>query len=149
QLVDELVDAAGGNTQGNGERRGGTGLTFQAPARLLTGDPSLTFAFYEEEGSAEVGDTEGALVVTLVGAVPAGMGQPVVEIDPALYDAQPWQPPGDTQKAGDVFHYVYKRKAGPGPEGSYLSAANGQNIPGRTVRLPALDILQRQDAWST
>ncbi|CAJ3254289.1 LysM domain-containing protein [Burkholderia pseudomallei] len=149
QLVDELVEAAGGNTQGNGERRGGTGLTFQAPARLLTGDPSLTFAFYEEEGSAEVGDTEGALVVTLVGAVPAGMGQPVVEIDPALYDAQPWQPPGDTQKAGDVFHYVYKRKAGPGPEGSYLSAANGQNIPGRTVRLPALDILQRQDAWST
>ncbi|MET5115296.1 hypothetical protein AAHH79_33535, partial [Burkholderia pseudomallei] len=95
------------------------GLTFQAPARLLTGDPSRTFAFYGGEGSAEGGATEGALVGSLVGAVPAGMGQPVVELDPALYDAQPGQPPGDTQKAGDVFHYVYQRKAGPGPEGSY------------------------------
>ncbi|MDQ7981740.1 Ig-like domain-containing protein [Paraburkholderia sp. SARCC-3016] len=149
QLVDELVDAAGGNTQRNGALSGGAGLTFPAPVRLVTGDPPLTFAFYVEEGSAQVGDTEGALVVTLTGTVPPGMGQPVVEIHPARYDAQPWQPPGDTQDSGDVFHYVYKLKAGPGPDGSYLTAADGQTIPGRTVRLPALDILQRQDAWST
>ncbi|MCU9952106.1 LysM peptidoglycan-binding domain-containing protein [Burkholderia sp. BKH01] len=150
RLVGDLVQAAGGGDSTGGERdSAGPGLRFAPEPRLLTGDPTLTYAFFVEEGSARVGDTEGALVVSLSGAVPDGMGRPVVDVNPAIYEAQEWMPTGGTSGPVDRIYYVYKLKAGPGPDGAYLTAANGQTIPDRTVRLPALDILQRQDAWST
>ncbi|MGC3028960.1 LysM peptidoglycan-binding domain-containing protein [Burkholderia sp. DN3021] len=150
QLVDDLVRAAGGGASTESERdSAGPGLRFAPQPRSLVGDPALTYAFFVEEGSARVGDTEGALVVSLAGAVPDGMGRPVVDVNPAIYEAQEWMPTGGASGPVDRIYYVYKLKAGPGPDGAYLTAANGQTIPDRTVRLPALDILQRQDAWST
>jgi LysM repeat protein len=144
RLVDDLVRAAGG-----AHESAGPGLRFAPQPRARAGDPLLTYAFIVEERSARVGDTERALVVSLSGAVPEGMGAPVVEVDPARYAAEPWTPTDGAAGETDRFHYVYRRKAGPGPDGAYLTAADGQAIAERTVRLPALDILERQDAWST
>jgi hypothetical protein len=63
---------------------------------------------------------------------------PVGSASPAC-DGQPLD--GKTR-----FGFIYEIKATPG---QYLSAADGQAIAQRDVVLSQMDILQRQDAWST
>ncbi|MFL5539885.1 MAG: peptidoglycan-binding protein LysM, partial [Longimicrobiaceae bacterium] len=148
QLVDELVAAAGG---GSAQVEGvePMGLVFRAPPRTLMGTPDLTFTFYIEEGEVDFGDTRDALLVRLVGAVPAGIDPPQVLVSPDLYEVESYPATQGPCAEPDTLCFVYRIKAGPGPSGSYLTAADGQTITDRTVVLPDMDILQRQDAWST
>jgi hypothetical protein len=44
---------------------------------------------------------------------------------------------------------VQRRQARHPGRGEYLTQAEGQQIPERTLVLPSLDVLQRQDAWAT
>ncbi len=132
-LACDIIDAAGA-----------AGLALRGHRAELRGAPGLTFSFHVEEGSASVKGTEDALLVTLVGDVPPGIGIPSVLIQPDLYDAVPYAPP--VPVAGRLS-YVYRIKGA--PDERYLTAADGQAIADRVLRLPALDVLQRQDALTT
>jgi hypothetical protein len=68
-----------------------------------------------------------------------------VLIDPEHYDFEPYHEPHFGCDQPDHFCFVYKNRA----TGRYLSDKDGQSVPDRQVVLPDLDILQRQDAWST
>lgn len=145
-LLERLTTAANGGAQ---HGPAGPGLRFAAQAPALSGAPALTYAFHVEEDSAQVGDTPGALVVHLVGEVPAGMGTPKVSIEPERYDAVRWTPPGVPAAGPTRISYVYRCKAPQTGGATYLSAEQGQGIGARSVHLPGLDILQRQDASAT
>ena len=132
ELSNDLLDAA---------RSSGLALT---SSRRAGGSPALTYAFTLEESFVAVGEDPAALLVTLVGDVPSGMGTPVVDIEPATYEAVP--PPVTPPVAGQTS-YVYRLR-GSDPA-KYLPAADGQAISARTLRLPGLDILQRQSAKTT
>jgi hypothetical protein len=115
----------------------GAALAVESP-RLRAGIAALAYAFQIDEGSADL-DGVQALLVTLVGAPPAGIGDPDVLVDPARYDAEP------RPAVEGSFAFVYKDRA----TGQYLTAADGQMIPGRTIVLPAMDVLERQDTKPT
>jgi hypothetical protein len=137
QLMNDIVVAASA-----------PGLVIGAPPRGLGGAPDLTFSFFIEEGIVEA---TGALLVSLVvvGSLPDGLQSPTVLVDPRNYDCVPYAgTPDDGTYCDETGRYcfVYKQKDAPG---DYLTAAVGQAVAGRTVVLPGLDILQRQDAWST
>jgi LysM repeat protein len=123
---------------------GANGLVAAPRGRPYAGTRKLTYHFYVQEGAIDIGATAGALLVTMVGALPDGIGAPRLLVDPDRYDCIPYTPPGGASP--DCFAFVYQKK-GAGPA-AYLSAADGQTIADRTVVLPAMDILQRQDAWT-
>ncbi|MEW2354556.1 LysM domain-containing protein [Spirillospora sp. NPDC029432] len=117
-----------------------TGLIVEAIRPSVTGGTSYEFSI--DEGSVDVGDTPNALLVTITGAPPAGVGVPVVRIDDERYEPVPYT----TGEDGPVM-YVYRTRGG--PEGRYLTAANGQAIPDRTVVIPGLHLLEQQDALAS
>jgi len=126
-----------------------TGLVMAERGKGYTSDEKLKYNFYIQECSVEVGSTQAALLVTLIGKPPEGIGTPVVYVDPANYDCEPYSSQdckNEDCNQTDRFCFVYKKK---GSNNEYLSAKIGQTIPERQVMLPNMDILQRQDAWST
>ena len=76
---------------------------------------------------------------------PPGRRRPRVLIDPEHYDLEPYHKPHFGCDQPDHFCFIYKNRG----TGRYLSDKDGQTVPDRQVVLPDLDILQRQDAWST
>jgi len=127
----------------------GNALLVAPKPRRLTGTADLTYTFFVEEGSVELDDPKNptrkvrALLVSVVGQPPPGVGTPQVLIEPATYQATPYNEgecDGKTRFCYTYFDPIV---------GEYLSAADGQKIAERSVVLPAMDILQRQDAWAT
>jgi hypothetical protein len=127
----------------------GKALLVPSTPRRLSGAPSLTYTFFVEEGSVELDDPKEpgkkvrALLVSIVGEPPSGIGTPTVLIEPGTYQAKPYASAECDGKAR--FCYVYYDPA----TDTHLSAADGQKIGARSVALPGMDILQRQDAWAT
>jgi hypothetical protein len=123
----------------------GGALVAKNPPRRLGGSNAETYSFSIQEGSIERADpddpkkTVNALLVTIVGAPPAGIGTPVV-----LIDSQIWTPTL-YESDGTTFSYYYFDPVA----NKYLLAQDGQRIADRTVSLPSMDILRRQDAWAT
>jgi hypothetical protein len=136
------------------------GLNFFAKPRRFFGTQSLKCDFYIQECGIQYGSQDSVLLVSFVfvGALPADMGPPSVVIDSKTYTVRPYPPstlpPGSASPACDGqsidnqtrFGFIYELAATPG---QYLSAADGQAIAQRDVVLTQMDILQRQDAWST
>ncbi len=139
-MVDWIITAAGG-TRADAE---GMGLVMHGPRKRLAGTLDLTYAFRIEEGFAVI-DDQRALRVNLIGQPPAGIGVPVVLIDPDHYNCIPFLKPDADCDKPDRFCFVYQNKT----TGRYLNDTDGQRIPERNVVLQDMDILQRQDAWST
>jgi hypothetical protein len=139
QLVDAVVSAASG-----------AGLVAAPARRGFVGTDGLDYAFVIEEGAVQLDSAEEALLVTLVGAPPAGMDAPQVLVDAADYECVPYQPAGNAESPDcgppDRSCFVYRRRDVQPAE--YLGAAAGQAIADRTVVLRRMDVLQRQDAWA-
>jgi LysM repeat protein len=137
-MVSDVTDAAQG-----------AGLVMAERPKPFTSTGVEHFNFYIKESSVHVGSTRAALLVTLVGKPPEGIGRPVILVDPGNYDYELYNGNDCKEKKfnqTDRFCFVYKKK---GTNDEYLSAADGQAISDRRVVLPEMDILQRQDAWST
>jgi LysM repeat protein len=125
------------------------GLVMQASQVPERGDPALKYSFYIQECSvkAEGDPRDGALLVTLVGKRPDGIGLPWVKIgDPEYHPERYHGNDCSNNTCDDVsqFCFVYADK-----DGQYLSAEKGQTISDRTVELPDLDLFQRQNAQAT
>jgi LysM repeat protein len=138
KMVSDVTDAAQG-----------AGLVMAERPKPFTSTDVEPFNFYIQECSVDVGSPQAALLVTLVGKPPEGIGQPVILVDQDNYDYELYTGNDCEDKdcnQTDRFCFVYKKK---GTDDEYLSAADGQATPDRRVVLPEMDILQRQDAWST
>ena len=128
---------------------GETGLAVATPAPALAGADTLTYAFQITEDSIELDDPTdpnqkvSALLVTIDGALPAGVSTAVLDIDPDHYEPQRYEK--DTSPPS-LIKYVYVTREAPH---HYLTLAQSQTIPGRILTLPSLDVMQRQDAWSS
>ncbi|BAI76249.1 hypothetical protein AZL_d04230 (plasmid) [Azospirillum sp. B510] len=133
EMVGDIVEASGG---GNSFR-----VAAASPSAGV-GDPSLSYAFTVAESSVDHGQTRDALLVTIIGAPPAGIGVPVILVAPDLYEAVLISAPDGASS----FSYVYRRRDG---DDVYLSAGDGQSIADRTIELPGMNILQRQDAQTS
>jgi LysM repeat protein len=113
----------------------------------LGGSVAESYSFHIEESSLQRPDpkdpsrTVNVLLVTIVGAPPEGVGTPVVRIE--KYTAMPLTGPGCDGTTRFCYYYFDTTA------NEYLLYADGESTPGRQVVLPAMDILQRQDAWST
>jgi hypothetical protein len=127
-MVGWIADAAGPH-----------GLTAKARPRRVTGEEKLAYAFTIVEGSGQVEDVGDALIVTLTGAPPDGIGAPSVLIEG--YDTQLLPGSGE-----GTYRFAFRRD---GPPPTYLVAAAGQAIPGRSIVLPGMDVLDRQDAHTS
>ncbi|GAA2399341.1 LysM peptidoglycan-binding domain-containing protein [Actinomadura vinacea] len=117
-----------------------SGLVVEAAHLSAAG--GTVYEFTIDEGSVDVGATPHALLVTVTGAPPTGVGVPVVLIDDERYEPEP-----HTTGEDGRFGYVYRARGG--PEGRYLTAASGQAIPDRTVVIPGLHLLEQQDALAS
>ncbi|SFD59816.1 LysM domain-containing protein [Chitinophaga sp. CF118] len=124
ELLSQVVTAAQGNM-----------LTMPGSNSRLTSTEVLPYTFYIQEGSATVDEVQ-ALIVSVHGLPPDGIGQPLVDIKG--YERHAY-----TQICAGNFCYYYMK------DGAVLSAAAGQVIPDRTVIIPAMNILARQDAATT
>ncbi|MEA2422158.1 MAG: hypothetical protein QOF55_1257, partial [Thermoleophilaceae bacterium] len=122
------------------KKAAGGGLRFERPAPALVGDDLLIYSFTVDEGIISL-DGDDALLVTLTGALPPGVGSAKLCI-PGGYEAvAPPEPPAACGEPNTQC-FVYTADGG----ATYLSAADGQKIADRTIELDGLDILQRQDA---
>ena len=77
---------------------------------------------------------DDALLLRLKGHPPEGIGKPTVSIEG--YETEAFEENGD-------FCFKFKK------DGTYLPASKGRAIADRRVTLPGLNILERQDAWSS
>ena len=123
---------------------GDHGLTAAAAAAPRVGTESLTYHFEIAESAVTVGTTQGAQLVRLTAALPPDVGEPNVDIPG--WTAHLFEPTGAVED--DVRHFVYAR-AGTGGTPTYLLNADAQKIPQRTLVLPGLGVLARQDAQTT
>lgn len=113
----------------------GGGLRAAALGPRIVGIAAEPYNFIVEESSSTIDGVE-ALVVTILGAPPDGIGTPSVAI--ASFTTTPLSSePG-------VYSFSFT-----GSDGKPLEAAKGQAIGPRTILLPDMQVLQRQDAWST
>jgi LysM repeat protein len=134
KMVTQIADATGPE-----------GIAAAAVPARLTGAEGLGYSFAISETSGTAGTTQDALIVVLVGTPPDGIGTPSVLVDPTDYHCV--LQPAALGDAEGTYRFAY-RKLG-GGEGDYLLAKAGQTTPARTVVLPDMDVLKRQDAWST
>lgn len=125
-IVQRIVDASAG-----------TGMTMASAPRLRGSNVAEPYLFRLKEGSGTVGSETEALVVTIIGKPPSGIDDPVVEIPGFATQAYTGTCQGD-------FCFYFEDG-----DGKPLSAAVGQGIGPRTVLLPKMNILQRQDAETT
>jgi hypothetical protein len=116
----------------------GSGLTVSPTPPRLVGDPDLTFAFSVSESVVAL-DGGDALLVTVDGALPRGVGGVEVLVADETYACTPY---GEATPASRGF--VYRDRV----TGAYLSARVGQAVPDRTVVVSDLDVFERQDAWA-
>jgi LysM domain len=122
-----------------------TALAFSRPVPALVGTDELAYAFDVSEGFTDLPGPDGptgtvrALLVTLHGRVPAGIDAPSILIEPGRYEVRPH--PVDLPDAYGCCYFDTET-------GTYLTEADGQKIPARTMVLPGLDVFQRQDAWA-
>ncbi|MCF6404889.1 LysM peptidoglycan-binding domain-containing protein [Chitinophaga filiformis] len=123
-LVSQVVNVAKSNM-----------LTMPQGNTRYTSTDVLPYTFYIQEGSATINDTQ-ALIVSVHGLPPEGIGLPLVDI--AGYQRQVYT----DACTGDCCYYYTK-------DGQPLPAATGQVIQDRTVIIPAMNILARQDAATT
>ncbi|MGZ3521614.1 MAG: hypothetical protein ACXVAG_11580 [Vulcanimicrobiaceae bacterium] len=126
------------------DRAENNGLTVPAPRSMKAGPLDLTFVFYVQEGIIEYGATKDALLVELVVSAFGGIDDAWVVVDLAGYVAEKISTKtsgGETRIA-----FVYRKD---GTTDEYLPASIGQATPNRSIQLRGLDILQRQDAWTT
>src|SRR5262249_38449659 len=126
------------------------GLVMKPRIAPQLGDPALKYPFHIQECAVKAPSDprDGALLVTLVGTRPQGVGMPWVQVGDPAYHAERYHG-ADCSGSGvcdDIsqFCFVYADK-----DGKYLSAARGQTIVARTVELPDLDLFQRQNAQTT
>lgn len=125
------------------------GLVMAPRALPLRGDPALKYSFYIQECSVKAaGDPrDGALLVSIVGKRPAGIGLPWVQVGDTAYRAERYYGAdcsNHTCNDVDQFCFVYLDQ-----DNQYLSAEKGQTIADRIVELPELDLFQRQNAQAT
>lgn len=132
EMVGAIVEASGG---------GGSFRLARPMTSTGIGDPSLSYTFTVAESSIDYGQTRDALMVTIIGAPPDGIGTPVILVAPD--SCEPVRIDGG---AADSVSYVYRRR---GTGNEYLPAGDGQSIADRTIELPGMNILQRQDARTT
>ncbi len=123
-LVSQVVTAAQGNT-----------LVMPGSSMRLASSEVLPYTFYIQEGSATIDEVQ-ALIVSVHGLPPDGVGQPLVDI--TGYERHLYT----NACTGDCCYYYTK-------DGLVLPAATGQVIQDRTVIIPAMNILARQDAATT
>lgn len=116
---------------------GGGGLVMAQQPRLRGSNQAEPYLFRLKEGAGTVGSETEALVITIIGTPPEGIGNPTVEIPG--YTTQPY-----TGTCNGDFCFYFEDD-----QGEPLSAAVGQGIGPRTVVLPNMNILQRQDAETT
>lgn len=111
-------------------------MSLRAHAGLRAGPGQAPYAFSVSEDHIDETNPDGkaveALLVTLTGLPPSGIGDPTVDIEG--YTAQ-----RQSTSAGYTFTYV-------DGTGFYLPAAVGQTIAKRTISLPGLNILSAQNA---
>ncbi|WP_440134761.1 LysM peptidoglycan-binding domain-containing protein [Chitinophaga sancti] len=110
-------------------------LVMPANSKLLSSIEVLPYSFYIQEGIATINEVQ-ALIVSLHGLPPEGIGEPVVNI--MGYECHTYT----GACFGDYCYYYTK-------DGKVLSASEGQVIQDRTVVIPAMNILARQDASTT
>lgn len=127
----QMVSAVTGVAQGGG-------LIMPSYSKQFASAGAPPYVFSIQEGSAMIDSTE-ALLVTIHGQPPEGIGTPLVLVHPLHYEVQSYS--GTCE--GD-YCYWFKSKS----DGTPLRAADGQIIADREVVLTEMDILQRQDAWS-
>ncbi|HET7015008.1 MAG TPA: hypothetical protein VFI65_13920 [Streptosporangiaceae bacterium] len=116
----------------NGAAAGPTGLAM--PEAGPGASSATDFEFEVVEGA-----DDGNLLVTIFPGAFPGVGTPVIDI--AGYKAEPAEP---AIEGG--LSYIYESKL---ESGHYLSQAQGQQIADRTLVLPDLDVLRRQNAWAS
>ena len=125
QIVSRIVTASAG------------GMQMSKPAALRVSNTVAPYVFRLQEGVGTVGAETEALVITIIGKPPSGVGDPWVEI------------PNHTTHVylgtchGDFCYYFVDEGGVP------LAASIGQGIGSRTVTLPKMNILERQDAETT
>lgn len=123
-LMSQVVNAAQGNA-----------MAMSHHNNRLFSTQVLPYVFYIQEGSATVEEVQ-ALIISVHGLPPEGVGQPLVNIEG--YERHNYE-----QGCTGDFCYYYTQN------GVVLPAALGQTIPERTVVIPAMNILARQDAATT
>ena len=113
------------------------GFRFAELTNLHRSNAAEPYYFSVKEGSATVDREKDALVITLIGSPPLGIGNPTVTI------------PGYTTKIytgtcnGDFCFYFVDAQSNP------LKAEAGQRIAPRILTLPRMNILARQDVETT
>lgn len=125
-MVGHVIAAAANNS-----------LIMSPTSRLRTSNVAEPYLFSLREGSGTVADEPDVLVITIVGSPPAGIDNPSVKIPGYTTQTYPGTCHGD-------FCFCFEDG-----DGKPLSAAIGQGIGPRTVILPKMNILQRQDAETT
>ena len=123
-LVAHIVTAAQGN-----------GLLMAPPQPKKGSNEVLPYLFNIQEGSETIDDVQ-ALIVSVQGVPPDGIGTPVVNI--AGYEPQVY-----TGLCTGNYCYYYTKN------GAILPASEGQTIQERSIQLPGMNILARQDAATT
>lgn len=127
----------------------GDGLRVHAGRPRLTGTDAAPYPFHIEEKTRTFEDADGnqvsAWVVSIVSdnGPPVGLSErPYVLVDGFDRD-QTILIPGLSDDATGIYAYTYRDADGP------LTGSRAQTIPGRSVVLPGLQILARQDAMTT
>jgi len=128
-MVDDVTKAASAS---------GMVVSRQQPRYASAEELNYSFSIREQE--ATINGTDSAQVVVIVGDSPIDMDAPQVLIAPDDYDIQSYD--GDYE---GLCAYWYKSRS----DGTPLLAAAAQSITARQVVLGSLNVLQRQDAWST
>jgi hypothetical protein len=114
-----------------------TNLVAERSARSHVGTSAANYAFVISEAAGRVeGYDYDVLVVTIAGAPPEGISPPSVTI--AGYTTKTFA----TTPATFSFYFL-------DGDDKPLRNAIGQTIGDRTVVLPEMQVLQRQDAWSS
>jgi hypothetical protein len=108
-------------------------FTMPAPMALYQSNAVASpYLFALSEGKALIGAVD-ALIISIDNAVPEGISPPIVSLD--LCTTYPY-----TEKCVGAYCYYFKDA-----EGKIVSATDGQQKPNRTIILPGMNILARQD----
>lgn len=113
------------------------GMQMAKPASVRVSNSVDPYIFQLREGFGTVGAETEALVITIIGEPPEGVGDPLVEI--TGYTTRDYT----GQCNGDFCYYFEDDQGDP------LPASVGQGIGPRRVKLPEMNILERQDAETT
>ncbi|NII27002.1 hypothetical protein HB364_18065 [Pseudoflavitalea sp. X16] len=117
----------------------GNNLSLLSPSPQYFSNEVKPYEFYIKEDSATIAGPSGpvqALIVGITGEAPEGIGTPVVQI--SGYTEKVY---AGAHESNYCYYYVDQNK-------NPLPAVTGQAIAQRTVVLPGMNILARQDSYS-